>query len=245
MTHTEFDDGQYDSAYPRDIERSWWNLARNHVIAHTFRRFVPRDARVLEIGCGKGIVTSHLRSAGWDVLGVDIGTPTESLLASEHLMLGTNALELDAGLRARITVLALFDVIEHVDDAPAFLRGLLAAFPQAKRVVLTVPARQELWTNFDDHYGHMRRYDRAMLQNELSRAGLETESSGYFFHSLYPAIALNNLIRGRKRNVRLNPPAPGVSFKVNALIASAFSIEAKLLPGLLIGSSLVGTATRP
>jgi SAM-dependent methyltransferase len=245
MDHTKFEDAQYDSAYPRGIAHSWWNLARNNVIERTFRLCVPKNALVLDVGCGKGIVTSHLRSAGWDVMGVDIGTPTEGLLASEHLMLGINALELDADLRSRVTVLALFDVIEHVSDASAFLRALLAAFPQAGQVVLTVPARQELWSNFDDHYGHLRRYDRPTLQKEMSCAGLATESAGYFFHSLYPAIALNNLVRGGKRKIRLDPPAPGRSSRVlNAMIASAFSIEAILLPGSWIGSSIIGTGIR-
>ena len=244
MSTTEFDHDQFDEAYPPGIERSWWSLARNQVITRAFARHVHQGKRVLEVGCGTGIVTSHLRSRGWDVIGADLGRPAAGVRDPEHVMLGTNALELPAEMRERFTVLGLFDVMEHLADAPAFLSSLLAAFPKAQQVVVTVPARQELWTSFDDHYGHFRRYDRAMLRNELSQAGLVADEVGYFFHGVHPAISLNNMIRGRKRNIRFTAPAPGIASTMNAAIAAAFVAEAHILPASWPGSSIIAVAHR-
>ena len=246
MVRTEFDRDQFDEAYPPGIERSWWNLARNHVIRRAFTQHVPADAKVLEVGCGPGIVTAHLRSAAWDVTGVDLGSPlARGVLAGDHLMLGTNALELPAGVRDRFTALALFDVIEHVSDAPSFLTALMKAFPNVRQVVVTVPARQELWTSFDDHYGHFRRYDRRMLRMEFAAVGLHPERIDYFFHGLYPAIAINNVFRGRTRAIRFDPPRPGFQSWIHAVIASAFAAESRLFPGSWVGSSILGIAQVP
>jgi SAM-dependent methyltransferase len=241
---TEFDHDQFGEAYPPGIERSWWHVARNGVIAGTFARWIPRDARVLEVGCGTGIVTEHLRDRDWNVTGVDLGEPKAGLHASGHLLLGTNALELPVDLREGFGALVLFDVIEHIGDAPAFLRTLLDAFPNARHVVITVPARQELWTSFDDHFGHFRRYDRRMLREEFSACGLVTDQIGYFFHGLYPAIVMNNLLRGRKRNIRFSASAPGAASSVHAWLGSIFALEARLLPAALPGSSIIAVARR-
>jgi SAM-dependent methyltransferase len=244
MAHTEFDHDQFSEAYPPGIERSWWSLARNHVITRAFRSHIPSDARVLEIGCGTGIVTAHLRRAGWDVSGVDLGLPTQGVHAQEHLLLGTDVFSLSAEQKERFTVLALFDVIEHIQDAPTFLFDLLTAFPKVERVIVTVPARKELWTSFDDHFGHFRRYDRDWVRTQFDASGLRTEHTSYFFHSLYPAITLNNWMRGRKRNVRFTAPAPGLASFANACIAGSFDLEARLLPGSWVGSSIIAIGQR-
>ncbi len=244
MTHSQFGHDQFDEAYPPGIEASWWHIARNRVIAMTFDRHVARSARVLEVGCGTGIVTAHLRSAGYDASGVDLGIPRGGLLAREHLALGQDALTLPDELRSAITTLALFDVIEHLADPPAFLRRLLDAFPNAQQVVISVPARQELSTSFDAHFGHHRRYDRRSLRAELAACGLVPEAVSYFFHSLYPALAASIGLRGRKRSIRFTAPAVGTISALNAWLGSLFALEHRLLPGALVGTSIIAVARR-
>lgn len=244
MAHTEFDLDQYAEAYPSGIERSWWHVARNRVIAHTLAAHLPRATNLLEVGCGTGIVTAHLRARGWNVTGVDLGRPKSGTLASEHLLFGQDATKLPEDLRGGFGALLLFDVIEHVPDAPAFLLELLATFPNVRHVVITVPARKELWTTFDDHFGHFRRYDRAMLRQELGSALLEPDRVAYFFHGLYPAILVNNLIRGHERDLRFAPPPPGIRTTLNRSLGALFALEARLLPKVLLGSSLIAVAHR-
>ena len=244
MARTEFDHDQFAEAYPPGIERSWWSLARNHVIARMFARHLSKDARILEVGCGTGIATAHLRKLGWNITGVDLGQPENGVLDRDHLLLGTNALELPTEMRSTFTALALFDVIEHITDAPSFLRELLTAFPNARHVVVTVPARKELWTSFDDHYGHFRRYDLGLLEDEFKQAGLWNVKASYFFHALYIAIGWNNILRGRKRNLVFKAPAPGLATTMNAAVARGFVWDARFFPGFVPGSSIIGIAQR-
>lgn len=244
MATTAFDGDRYSGAYPPGIERSWWHVARNRVITRALERRIPRTSRILEVGCATGIVVAHLRERAWDVTGVDIGEPASGLRCSEHLLLGQEATRLPAALRATFSGLAFFDVIEHVPDATSFLRELLAAFPNVEHVAITVPARKELWTNFDDHVGHFRRYDQAMLRDELHHAGLRVRHLSYFFHALYPAIGLNNLFRGSRRALRFAAPAPGLPSALHTMLGVLFAWECRLLPGALFGSSLIAIAHR-
>ena len=60
--------------------------------------------------------------------------------------------------RRGVTTLLVLDVIEHLEDPIAFLREVLSSFPDVSSLIVTVPAREELWSAFDDFYGHHRRY---------------------------------------------------------------------------------------
>lgn len=245
MDRTEFDRDQFNDAYPAGIERSWWHVARNQVIKRHFHRHVPRNAKVVEIGCGPGIVTAHLRAAGWNVTGIDPGTPTADMHLKQHLLLGVDPLALPEEPRMSFDTIALFDVLEHVEDPRLFMRTLLKAFPKVRKAVITVPARRELWSSFDDHYGHLRRYDRPMLRDHLGDAGLRTVTISYFFHSLYPMIRWNNMLRNGTRTVRFNAPAKGPLSVLHWLLGRSIAMDQRLLPPKWHGSSLIIVAERP
>lgn len=239
-----FDRAQFHEAYPPGIERSYWHVARNRIIGRTLLRHVPPGAHVLEVGCGPGIVTEHLRESGYEAIGTDLGLPQDLAGDRPYLLLGRDALTLDEELRKRFTALALFDVIEHIEDPRSFLKALLIAYPNVRTVIVTVPARKEIWTNFDDHFGHYRRYTRAMLRTEMEGCGLRPLHTRYFFHVLYAGIRLNNMLRGNTRNIRFVPPAAGASTALHGLLGRLFALGPRLLPGVLPGSSLVCVAQR-
>jgi len=82
--------------------------------------------------------------------------------------------------RKHIEVIGVFDVLEHIPESTKFTSQLLGACPNTKLLVVTVPARQEIWTNFDEYYGHCRRYSPRQLDDEMMCVGLEKVCAGYF-----------------------------------------------------------------
>lgn len=231
---------QFADAYPSGAENNWWNLARNSVIASVLEQAVPRHARLIEIGCGTGVVVQALRKQGWDVTGCDAGSPTPIDEVADRLLLETPFERMPQ--RDKFDAILMFDVLEHIEDAAGFMRSALDSFPLATAVIVTVPARPEAWSAWDDYYGHHRRYLPATLCAELEAAGLKVARTEYFFHSLYVAARLINAL-GLARSVTVSAaPRPALWRRV---VASSLWLESRVLrlapiPGL----SLIAVAYR-
>lgn len=72
------------------------------------------------------------------------------------------------------TVLAM-NVLEHIEDDVAALRGLRSLCRPGGAVVLWVPAYPALYGDFDRKVGHFRRYTPATLHPVVTAAGLHPE----------------------------------------------------------------------
>ena len=151
-----------------------------------------------------------------------------------------DAFTLAEDLRRRVTVLLLLDVVEHLPAPEAFLAGCVLHFPSLARVVVTVPARPELWSNYDDYYGHIRRYDRGGLETLIRPVGPRGASAGYFFHALYPVMRAQ-LAAAAERPLAHQPPRWRWPHRVAARL---FDLEERLLPARWYGTSLWGVADR-
>jgi SAM-dependent methyltransferase len=193
-------------------------------------------APILDVGCGPGATVHYLRERGLECAGVDLSRydPVAPALASV-LRYGVDVLALPTAERERVRTVLLLDVLEHLREPSAFLRRCVGALPRLGHFVITVPARQELWSNYDAYYGHLRRYDRASAAAICRDAGVDVLRCGYFFHALYPALALQRLC-GIHRSVEFSPVRHDWWHR---LVAALLYRDAVWMPGALPGSSLL------
>ena len=245
---TTFDSLQYSLNYAPGVEKHFWSYARNQIIERLLRRISADIADgkicVLDVGCGPGIFVDHLRRAGIDCRGVELGHPQLRPGLEDHIAIGTDATQLPSALRERIGVILLLDVVEHIEDPGAFLRALLQALPNVRHVVIAVPARMELWSNYDEFYGHFMRYGRRTLLLLARQAGLKPLELKYIFFGLYPVMWFLSRFVG-KRSVEATPPS-GMSVPFHALLGRVFSLEERLpLMGYLPGTSVIGAFSVP
>lgn len=232
---TEFSDNQYALAYPDGIEHHWWNRARSWIILRLLARYTDIESPVVEVGCGRGVEVLSLAGAGVDIRGVELALVSPLPQVSDRVHAGVDARELPQAERDAARTLLLLDVIEHLPEPAEFLRDLLQHYPQVATVIVTVPARQELWSNYDEFYGHQRRYSLDELREFGLASGLESVRAGYFFQSLYLPARLLGLI-GRDRGTQIIPPSKSMRW-LHHLIAAVFKLEHSLLPRSLPGSS--------
>jgi hypothetical protein len=135
--------------------------------------------------------------------------------------------------------LFLLDVIEHLPDPVAFLSALKSAFPKVSRMIITVPARSELWSNYDTFYGHYRRYDLDSLRAVVDGMGGTELRLRYFFRILYLPARLT-LALFHRRSVRIDAPSNGTKV-VHYLISKICYADFFLLPPGVRGTSIICT----
>jgi predicted TPR repeat methyltransferase len=244
-SETAFTHEQFAEAYPDGIENHFWYVARNGIVSDTIQWIEGRQQRrigkMLEIGCGRGIVVEYLRRTGRDCYGVELSPVTVPDAVQDHVWSATDCLDLPDHFRREVDLILLLDVIEHIEDSVGFLAGIRQAYPNCPWLIISVPARMELWSNFDQAYGHFRRYDEVMLRRELAQAGAELLRSRYRFVLLYPVIYA--LLRsGRDRSLSNRTPGSPL---LHRLLGEAIRRETWLCPRWLYGSSIVGVGRFP
>lgn len=238
---TEFSAEQYESLVPPGFENFYWHRARNRIVERKLRAHVSSSDVLLDIGCGAGVLVAHLRRRGFDCEGADLGKPARVIPGAEgHLRLGQDVFELPETYRCRITAILLLDVLEHLPDPAAFLRRCDEAFASARLVFLTVPARMEIWSNFDEFNRHHRRYTLEGVRELEVPPSFALRETGYFFHTLYWAARVQGMLSTQRATTMRTP-----RFKMlHAAVGLGLDLEDRIVPAASPGSSLYAVFAR-
>lgn len=208
----------------------WWYRARRDILADYLSREgkLPKHARILEIGCGTGHNLPMLAQFGTvDAIEID---PAARGIASQRLgkPVGEAPLPGLPGVPdSHYDLIAVLDVVEHIEDDVAALRAMRARLAPGGKILITVPAHQWMWSAHDVVNHHHRRYSKATLEKAIEAAGLRPRKLGYFNSLLFPLAAgarLAGRITGRDDSDD-SPPPP----LVNKLFEGIFRLERHLI----------------
>jgi SAM-dependent methyltransferase len=232
---TVFSDEQFSIMFPPGSGNHYWNITKKKVVENVLSKLAP--AGILDVGAGVGIEVSYLRSRGFKVWGTELAKVPVPEDIQDIFFTGRNIAELPEDVRNKIDTILLLDVVEHIRDPHTLIREASQSLPNLRQIVITVPARQELWSNLDVFNNHFIRYDRPTLSRVMSEAGWQPIYSGYYFHALYwPALVIAKL--GLSRSVSLYGPK-GFGIFVHRVLANILYVDYLLISRFLVGSSIV------
>jgi SAM-dependent methyltransferase len=178
----------------------FWFVVRNELIVDLVNKFFPDAHRFLEVGCGNGAVLRAVaQSRHWERLVGSELHPSGLAVARKRLPPEVEFVQMDARHIPAMDVFDLtgaFDVIEHIADDEAVLRGMRAATQTGGGTIIAVPQHPCLWSRADDIAHHQRRYRRGELEAKLHRNGFEVLFSSSFTALLLPLMAASRL-KGR------------------------------------------------
>lgn len=100
---------------------------------------VPAGSKVLDLGCGKGLLAERLKAKGCEVTGVDMLAPEKvSPAVSRYLQRDLNP-PLDLPFGREFDVVLLADVAEHISRSEALLADLRKYLKEDGRLVVSLP----------------------------------------------------------------------------------------------------------
>jgi len=225
----------------------WWYRARRDILADYLKRYggLPRDAHILEIGCGTGHNLPMLAKFGTvDAIEIDAAARA---IASERLGRPVGAAplpELPGVPRQAYDLIAVLDVIEHIEDDVAALKAMADCLKPGGKILIAVPAHQWMWSAHDVVNHHHRRYSKATLDAAIRKAGLKHNGLRWFNSLLFPA-AVAARIAGRLTGKDDSDDSPPVK-PLNTAFEKIFAVERYLVGRMPLppGLSIITLASR-
>ena len=144
-------------------------------------RYVGR--RVLEVGAGLGETTARLcdgTQATWTCLEPDPELHAELARRCEEGLLpeccvARHGVVAHLGGEESFDTILYVDVLEHIEDDAGEFRAASRHLDRGGHLIVLSPAHPSLYSPFDAHVGHFRRYDRRSLA-ALAADGMEAVS---------------------------------------------------------------------
>ena len=169
-----------------------------------------RPGLALEVGCGEGWMLAALRQRGWRVLGnersLEGGRAAVAVNRIPIFVGGLEAIRIDA----RVNLLILFQVLEHLADAVPTLRRCAVVLDPAGTIVVAVPNSASWQARlFGRHWFHLdvprhvNHFSPQALRVAFEHAGLRVERVRFvsFEHDPYGWIQSTLNALGFKQNL--------------------------------------------
>lgn len=212
---------------------------------------------VLEIGCGMGGFAARLAGRG-QYLGVESDEVSARAAADRLREVGRGEVRqgtVDDVVEPGRTfdLVCAFEVLEHLEDDRAALASWTRRLAPGGRLLISTPARPELFGADDELAGHYRRYDAEPLGELLRDAGLRDVSVtvyggplGYGLKRAREVVARRRIVRGptsmaerTSGSGRLLQPPPALALVTQAGTAP-FRLAQRRWPGRGTGLVAVG-----
>ena len=213
----------YEQEYFRQEKEQWWFQARRDLIT---KLNFPKDAKILEVGCGSGLNLKAL--AQEDKIGLDISAPAVKKAKSYGINAVVGDLNKKLAFKAEsFDVILALDVIEHLESDIDSINRLVTLLKPNGTFIMNVPANMSLWSEHDIMNKHKKRYTKNEVKKLCKAANLKQKTLSYWNMTLFPAvytvIKLNKLLK--RKQSRIDQPSP----LVNKILLNILKIENKLI----------------
>lgn len=217
---------------------TFWHWVRFDIVAETAR--TTHADRVLDIGAGSGMLGDWMAANLTDVTYrfEELSPVLDAALAQRF---GAEARHDVTAPIGADTVVAMLDVVEHIEDDVAVMTRLADRMQPGASLVLTVPALQWAFSSWDTELGHYRRYSRRQVRALLERSGFEVSSVTYLFPEMLVMLPVRKVRRAKRTDVDF----PQLSDRMNRFGYRVSHLTARYRRVWPAGTSVVAVASRP
>lgn len=112
-------------------------------IADSLRNTLPGTARILDVGCGNGVISRHLGQYGFKVTGIDVSDKAiaiaKSLNKYDNVKFETKSAEQLVAEGEKYDAIICSEVLEHLSNPDALLEVLNKSLASNGKLLITVP----------------------------------------------------------------------------------------------------------
>lgn len=155
---------------------------------------LPPHAKLLDVGCGTGVELEKFKKWG-DMWGIDVEPQMVEACRKRGLQ-NVQCARIEEAKLPENSFDAIFclDALEHIEDHEGALEKMRRLGKPGSWLILTVPAGQWLWNEFDEKNHHFRRYSKHGLADLIRRRGFAVEKLSYYNFFLSPIVAAARLL---------------------------------------------------
>lgn len=153
------------------------------IILSVINKYLKKNEKILDIGCGAGTIDFYLANKGHNVTGIDISTKAiakciETVKNLELRNIKFKQIDFpNETIKDKFDFIICSEVIEHLKDDNLALKKIFKLLNKSGIVILTTPSEYAplhklgLTKKFDKRVGHLRRYKMEELKNMLKKYG--------------------------------------------------------------------------
>ena len=189
-------------------EGKWWADCRKELITDLLKKHSPRKkGTVCEVGCGVGTILSTInKNTHYSCVGIE-KNPVDIHKAKNKGLKIIKGDATDFSLHKKIDVVLLLDVLEHVRDDKMAMSNCLRQLRKGGLIIITVPAFESLWSDFDKKAGHFRRYSKRQITNLLLSNNMKIIFLSYWnFFLLAPVFLLRRILKSNSNEDQMSAP---------------------------------------
>ena len=193
----------------------------------------------IEVGSGTGDYAAMWADLGFSIVATEADPGRLHHLRkrfSGHPRIHVDRLRVPVTRRAEHSAVVAYNVLEHIDDDLAALRGFGQLVRPAGHVIVLVPAFPVGMSRFDREIGHFRRYRRQPLARRIEEAGFEVVD----IHYINPVGLVAWIVGMRMLRRR---PSPGLAVRTyDRMVPLLRRLETGRRP--IFGQSIFAVARR-
>lgn len=226
----------------------WWHQHRVRLALQLFGRTGLKAPRYLDIGSGTGGFLQQFVKGTGAVRGLGIETSPVGIRACQEKGLDV----LDKDLMQPVVldeepfdVATAMDVLEHLPDERPAIEMVWENLRPGGYFIISVPALPSMWSTWDEHLGHFRRYTVPVLRDVLESKNFTVPFISYAFGFILAPAWLRRM--AGKDYTETTCEFPPVHPVVNSCLHMAGRLEAAWLKcfKVPVGLSVIALARKP